>query len=306
MSSVDTIKTIGEALAEAWGTLFSKKVSIENPSCELLAESAYALDIAESLVSCSIEFSGDAEGSCRYLIPEKQALTMVGMMLSMGADDALIESTREGSIGAEEIDALNECFNQLSATTATVLRDIKSCDLQIKPGTPERISSDSIEGFGDGDQISTCELELEGFEKGQLYCIMDASVSAFLGTEEESAPDVEDSEESVPEAETSEPSPAVAQNNPDTPPGPNLDAIRDLKVSTDVILAERLMDFTQLLKLNVGSVVEFWKPCDHPAELSLGNTSYAAGEIVISQDQYFGLRVLELAPSKKTYQKGLS
>ena len=77
-----------------------------------------------------------------------------------------------------------------------------------------------------------------------------------------------------------------------------------LKVKADAVLAERTIEVNQLLTMSIGSVLEFWKPCDAPAELMLGDDPVAAGEVVVSSDQHFCVRVTELAPPKKTYQKG--
>ncbi|MBF0197336.1 MAG: FliM/FliN family flagellar motor switch protein, partial [Planctomycetes bacterium] len=257
----------------------------------------------------------------------------------MGADDALVESTREGSVGDEEIDGLNECFNQLSATTATILRDQKSCTVQTKPSTPDLINIEGeVPGFGDGDQLSSSTLSLEGYDEESLIQVLDQSLFTFLeGGEAVSTDDAlaalggDDSEVvstddalaaiGGDDSEAVSPDDALAALSGDDSEAPaespaapapassgmqaKVEKIRHLNVGADVILAERQMDFEQLLTLNVGSVVEFWKPCDEPADLSLGNSVCANGEIVISSDQHFGLRVLELAPEKRVYQKGI-
>jgi flagellar motor switch/type III secretory pathway protein FliN len=285
MSAQDLSKAISEAVAEAWSMLFSKNVGLS--SDDISVANNANLPSEGSFVSCQLSFSGDISGSTEYLVAKTDALTMVGMMLSMGADDALIDSTREGELGAEELDALKEAFNQLSSTTATILRDQLSCTVNVELGELEAIElSDTPEGFGEGDQVSLHTLSLEGYDDGTLFQIFDGALIASYNNENEPV------HESAPTGEKASGS------------GVDIEALAGLTVSADLILAERTMDFKNLLNLAVGSVIEFWKPCDNPADLCIKNTPIANGEVVLCQNQHFGIRVLNLAPERKVYQKG--
>ena len=91
--------------------------SLGHPLYETIGLSAgdpsSSADISEEITYVAQSHSVVTSQGRQNFIPEQEALTMVGMMMSMGADDSLIDSTREGSLGDEELDALNEAFNQL-------------------------------------------------------------------------------------------------------------------------------------------------------------------------------------------------
>ena len=285
----DLSNSIAEAVAEAWTMLLSKSTALSPQALVSLEDSDAAPEGTH--LCCDLKFSGDIEGQVRYFVPQTEALTMVGMMLSMGTDDALIDSTREGELGDEEIDALKEGFNQLSATAATILRDKLDCSVSAELEAIEvKELVGSLDGFGSGDQSNTLTLSLEGYDEGPFYQIFSSSFC--------------DSVDNLASGASNEAS-ASASSTPKASGGTvDLSAIGGLTISADLILAERVMDFKNLLNLAVGSVIEFWKPCDHPADLCIQNTPIANGEIVLCQNQHFGIRVLNLAPKRQVYQKG--
>jgi flagellar motor switch protein FliN/FliY len=288
MSLQDLSNSIAEAVAEAWSMLLSKTAAL-SPEDITSLEDATETPVGPHLC-CDLKFSGDIEGQARYFLPKIDALTMVGMMLSMGADDALIDSTREGDLGDEEIDALKEGFSQLTATAATIIREKLDCTVNAEL---EKIEVEELmgafEGFGGDDQSSNITLSLEGYDDGSLFQIFSSS---FCDSIENIAADAS--------AEAAEPEAPAAPSA-----GADLNSIAGLTVSADLILAERIMDFKSFLGLTVGSVIEFWKPSDNPADLCIKNTPIANGEIVLCQNQHFGIRVLNLAPPRQVYQKGV-
>jgi flagellar motor switch/type III secretory pathway protein FliN len=288
MSLQDLSNSIAEAVAESWSMLLSKTAALAPQDLVSLEDSDASPEGTH--LCCDLKFSGHIEGQVRYFVPKTEALTMVGMMLSMGADDALIDSTREGDLGDEEIDALKEGFSQLSATAATILREKLDCTVSAELESIEvKELSGSLDGFGAGDQTNTMMLSLEGYDDGPFYQIFSSSFS--------------DSIENLTSGDANE---AAQETRAPLAPShaSDLSSLAGLNVSADLILAERLMDFKSLLTLAVGSVIEFWKPCDHPADLCIQNTPIANGEIVLCQNQHFGIRVLNLAPKRKVYQKG--
>lgn len=293
MPAKEIIDTIAEAVAEAWGTLFMKEVGLE--ADEPTSTTGLAGYEPGDYVSSTITFSGDINGETKIYIPEKEALTMVGMMMSMGADDSLIDSTREGDLGDEELDALNEAFNQFSATAATVLRDKKGCSVSASSNPTEKILIEmAIPDASDEDHAVKCTLKLEGYDNGILLQNFSADLYTSL--------DGEEGGDSTEEPVAEEATPAA-----EAPADPMINLLQSkgqIKVKADVVLAERTIEVNQLLTMSIGSVLEFWKPCDDPAEMMIGDDSVAAGEVVVSSDQHFCMRVTTLAPPKKTYQKG--
>lgn len=284
MPDLDLSQSIGDAVGEAWSTLFTKSVGLSASE----GVDADALDLEAGLVSATLNISGDLSGSARLLLDKTDALTMVGMMLSMGADDALIDSTREGELGDEEIDALKEALNQFCGTAATILRDHTGGAVQLELG--DLITLDSAPESEAGEKAVVYDLSLEGYNTNDLILILENSLEEAL---------------SAGNALSGDDIPQSAAEAADAPSGDRtIDKLAGLSTNVDLVLAERSMELEQLLKLSVGHVVEFWKPCDHPAELYIQNTPVASGEVVLCQNQHFGIRVLNIAPKRKVYEKG--
>lgn len=311
MAAKEIIDSLAEAIAEAWSTLFMKKIGLEAGE---LQPSTGVSDQSGEVVVGTISFEGDINGESKIYLPKLEALTMVGMMMSMGSDDAMIDSTREGDLGDEQLDALNEAFNQLGATSATILRDKKGCSVSASAKPSEKAELDgSLPDATDEDQATVFTLELEGYDNGSMVQTftasliesfdaesdddsIDALASLGLGSDDDAEGSDADSDSGTTNETSSEDGDPIADL---------LMSKGKLKIKGDVVLAERSMEVSQLLSLGIGSVIEFWKPCDDPAELNLGNSALANGEVVVSQDQHFCLRIMELAPKKRTYQKGV-
>ena len=287
MIDQDLLDSIASAVAEAWGTLFVKTVELGASEAVSLAEAEG--DWSGSYVQGELSFGGDLSGNSTILVSKEQALTMFGMMMSMGADDALIDSTREGECGDEELDGLKEAFNQFAATAATVLREKVGGEVQVDLGQVAVVELEGLpDDLGDDAEAVVYNLSLEGYEGGHVAQIFDASAQTSLSGSGASFDVAEGSSESA----------SAGDSDVD------LDKLQGLKVNAELILAERAMDLDGFLNLGVGSVIEFWKPCDHPAELMVQDSVVAAGEVVLTSQQHFGLRVIEVAPQKRVYQKG--
>ena len=280
--------TIASSVAEAWGTLFMKEVSLTSG---MIDEVEGFIAAPGSYISCELDFEGDIAGHAKWFIPQTEALTMVGMMMAMGADDELVKSTREGTFGEDELDAIKEAFNQLCSTSATVIRDNKGADISGSIKEPEVTEVEL--GLTGGDIVIPLTLELEGFEKTTIYQVIDSELKMGLN----SSPKPPDPE---PVIDLDDPSPSAPQKQTD------LNRLSGISLGADLILAERNMDLENLLTLCVGSVLEFWKPCDAPAELCIQDATVASGEVVLCANQHFGLRVINLAPKRQSYDKGAS
>lgn len=312
MAAKEIIDSLAEAIAEAWSTLFMKKIGLEPSEPQASSELS---DVSGEYVTTSISFEGDINGESKIFVPKQEALTMVGMMMSMGSDDAMIDSTREGELGDEQLDALNEAFNQLSATSATILRDKKGCSVSASAKASEKVElKGTLPDASDEEQATLYTLELEGYDNGSLVQTFSADLWESLdGESEDESVDAlaslgldGDDDSTTDDAESSAPENSHDESSDEGNPVADLLMSKGkLKIKADVVLAERTMEVSQLLSLGIGSVIEFWKPCDDPAELILANSAVANGEVVVSQDQHFCIRVIELAPPKKTYQKGI-
>lgn len=80
----------------------------------------------------------------------------------------------------------------------------------------------------------------------------------------------------------------------------SIDILLDMEVPITVALGQTEISIQRLLQLSPGSVLKLDKPIDMPAELYLKDTKFAAGSIVVVDDQ-FAVRITEIlaGPSEK-------
>ena len=86
-------------------------------------------------------------------------------------------------------------------------------------------------------------------------------------------------------------------------PAPPGDVSRLLKLQVPVIvtLAERRLPVSELLRLAVGSVIEFDKPSDEPLALQVNNKTVAAG-VAVKVGEKFGLRLTQVGDTRSLIQ----
>ena len=80
---------------------------------------------------------------------------------------------------------------------------------------------------------------------------------------------------------------------------PNLDVLLDVAVNLSVELGGCHLPMRDVLKLDVGSVVNLDKAADAPVDLYVNRKLFARGEVVVV-DNRFGIKITELlgAPAK--------
>ena len=79
---------------------------------------------------------------------------------------------------------------------------------------------------------------------------------------------------------------------------PELRRILKLEVPVIVKLAERKFNMAEVLRMQVGSILEFSKPADAPLELLIDNKSTGIGDAV-KVGGNFGLRLREIGDTKQ-------
>ena len=92
---------------------------------------------------------------------------------------------------------------------------------------------------------------------------------------------------------------AVIRTKPDpaADPAAELNRLMRLHVPVIVKLAERKMPMSEVLRLGVGSIIEFEKRNDEPLHLMINNKTIAIGEAV-KVGENFGLRVRQIGSMK--------
>jgi flagellar motor switch protein FliN/FliY len=81
-------------------------------------------------------------------------------------------------------------------------------------------------------------------------------------------------------------------------PKSELKRIMQLEVPVIVKLAERKLALSEVLRLGVGSIIEFVKSNDEPLQLMINNQTIAIGEAV-KVGENFGLRIKQVGTVKQ-------
>lgn len=77
----------------------------------------------------------------------------------------------------------------------------------------------------------------------------------------------------------------------------SLDSLLDVKVTVTVELGRTVIPIADILKLNVGSVLELDRLVSEPVDIMVQGVRLARGEVVVVDDR-FGIRLKEIAASK--------
>ena len=73
----------------------------------------------------------------------------------------------------------------------------------------------------------------------------------------------------------------------------NLNLVLDVPVSLTIELGGCQLPMREVLQLNIGSVVQLYKPADAPVELSINGKLIARGEVVVIEERY-GVKITEI------------
>ena len=102
-----------------------------------------------------------------------------------------------------------------------------------------------------------------------------------------------------------QPSPPATQHQPQpargraNQPADDLGRLLRLQVPVIVKLAQRKMRLAEIMKLSVGTIVEFDKPAEEPLDLLVSNVVVGQGDVVKVGENY-GLRVTRVSKPAET------
>jgi flagellar motor switch protein FliN len=91
---------------------------------------------------------------------------------------------------------------------------------------------------------------------------------------------------------------AVIRSSPLAEDKSELSRIMRLEVPVIVKLAERKLPMAEVLRLGVGSIIEFVKSNDEPLQLMISNRTIAVGEAV-KVGENFGIRIKQVGTMKQ-------
>ena len=87
----------------------------------------------------------------------------------------------------------------------------------------------------------------------------------------------------------------------EAPPANELNRILRMEVPVIVKLAERKLMLSEVMRLGVGAIIEFFKSSEEPLELLINNKTIAVGETV-KVGENFGLRLTQIGDIRGTIQ----
>jgi flagellar motor switch protein FliN/FliY len=92
--------------------------------------------------------------------------------------------------------------------------------------------------------------------------------------------------------------PLVSSTSHAADPKADLKRILQLQVPVIVTLAEKKLPLSEVLRLGVGSIIEFVKANDDPLQLLINNRTIAVGEAV-KVGENFGLRIKQIGTRRQ-------
>jgi flagellar motor switch protein FliN/FliY len=91
--------------------------------------------------------------------------------------------------------------------------------------------------------------------------------------------------------------PVLQASSSPKPPANTVGRILHLSVPVIVVLAERKLAISEVMRLGIGAIIEFHKSSDEPLELRVNNKPIAQGETV-KVGENFGLRINRMGDLK--------
>lgn len=279
------VSTIWQAGTEAWGVLLNRGVLFSEGGTDY-TEPSRSLDddIGECLIT-TVEWSGDRQGTVYFVVPALGAKAVVAYMMAlMMGTDAVPE---QQELDADAIDAYTEAISQFIGSSAQALRADPGGTVSFSPKSTEIVdlSTDTFGAFATEDALCTAgQLTIEGASPITVYTIMTPSVTGMETIQQGS--------HAADEAFVDD----VVKRAPEEAKG-GRERVRSLKLPVKVILAERTMRMSDLMKLNPGSIIEFRKSSDEMLDLHAGNVPIATGEVVITRE-HFGLQIRHIRPKQ--------
>lgn len=90
-----------------------------------------------------------------------------------------------------------------------------------------------------------------------------------------------------------------AESKQESNPQSEIQRILHMQVPVIVKLSERKLMLSEVLRLGVGAIIEFYKGSDEPLELLINNRTIALGETV-KVGENFGLRITQIGDIQET------
>ncbi len=167
------------AAAETWSLSLQREVAITDPRVRALTAVKLASLLGPRQICATLELSGVLEGKSFLLVPEPDALTMVGAFSLLPADQ--VDERRRGRFGPNDFDAFTELVNHLAGAVRVALGERIGERFDVRVGKVSALDPtqpQTLENlFGPEPLLAVrCILEIEGFPPSRLLRIYRQSV----------------------------------------------------------------------------------------------------------------------------------
>lgn len=194
------------AAAETWSLSLQRKVAITDPRVRALSAVKLASLLGPRQICATLELSGVLEGKSFLLVPEPDALTMVGAFSLLPADQ--VDERRRGRFGPNDFDAFTELVNHLAGAVRVALGERIGERFDVRVGKVSALDPtqpQTLENLLGSEPLLAvrCILEIEGFPPSRLLRIYRQSVMERM----ERPPAAEVTEFAEPQAPTASSSP---------------------------------------------------------------------------------------------------
>ena len=329
------------AAATALSQLVNKKVQITAPRVSLVNISDVQASFPKPCVIVTVKYVKGLTGENVFIVSEKDALFIVGMMMGMFPPE------KPDDLGEMELSAVSEAMNQMMGSSATAISTVFDQRIRISPPNIHYINlaetelaavngkqplvqisfAMTIGSLADTEIMQILPLD---FAKEMVATLMGSLADSVSGS-----PDVRElvsgQTVSAPAGQPDRPEQAAVSVQPSAPTakatplpqekvvvqpvafapltaeqpssvGTNLDLLLDIPLEVTVELGRTKRLIKDVLELGVGSVIELDKLAGEPVDVVVNSKLVARGEVVVI-DENFGVRITDiLTPVERVKQ----
>ncbi|MGI6318126.1 MAG: flagellar motor switch phosphatase FliY [Firmicutes bacterium] len=321
------------AAATALSQLVNKKVQITAPRVSLVNISDVQASFPKPCVIVTVKYVKGLTGENVFIVSEKDALFIVGMMMGMFPPE------KPDDLGEMELSAVSEAMNQMMGSAATAMADFFYRPVEISPPQVEYkdlqkedidLSSDRapliqvafrmmIEDILDSELLQLIPIEhggelasflLAGLSKDEAE-IENMENMLIKEKQEDYAKEETDAVsplEEDPSIETfSEPleKDPFFTNLPDTQnnhffngyeDSEKISLIRDIPLEIIAVFGKKKLSLREVFSLNPGETIALERQLGEPLDLFVNERLVARGEVVLVNGQ-FGVKITEMIRS---------
>ena len=245
----------------------------QKPEVKFVKEDEANNQIKAPLASVSINASGENGGKLSLALPVSLATALSDLMLG-GEGTELEEMSNDDLDATKEI--VSNIFGSLS-TTISAQQDMPKLSFSVE----------NIEFVVEGN------LDLNGFFKIYIFEVSIASTTAqmILAVDKSFLSNFkEKEEESSTKSENS--------YNLSDDELKNISLLMDITLPVRVRIGTKVMLLRDILRMDIGSIVELDQLANEPLDVLVGNKVIAKGEVVIV-DGNFGIQITEIGTAKQ-------